>query len=443
MTFYLIYAAILVASLFAVWRLPALAISIFICNQVLDFWGQMSSPLVAENPQFTNVAVALLVVLGVIRKLISNSLGTISFGWVTSLVLMLWVFAFLSISWSPVPTVAYEQWSLYWPYMLIVFLLCPLLVSGIGDLRIGLIGLLVLGTTLCVLVDLFVSWEDRFVVSFWNPNVKFWNALAFAQMAGYVGIAACLLKWNKSRVFFLLRLISIGAALLLAAKSGSRGQFGLMILIPVVLLPLSQSKRNWRQHLAVIGLIVAFCSMSFFIFSYFSVDQDRWGRERFDADVEGRLDMAKKVISVWWSASERDSMTFLIGLGNSASFSTDIVGFYPHLVPAEVLAEEGVIGALMLTSLFFLALQIGLKGIRLTVGSPEQRGVVSALFGMFLFAFLLSLKQGSLVNSSAQIFLFLILLDRAVRMLTRENMKKAVSESTTLSRRYKNLLGAG
>jgi hypothetical protein len=153
--------------------------------------------------------------------------------------------------------------------------------------------------------------------------------------------------------------------------------------------------------------------------------------------------MAKKVISVWWSASERDSMTFLIGLGNSASFSTDIVGFYPHLVPAEVLAEEGVIGALMLTSLFFLALQIGLKGIRLTVGSPEQRGVVSALFGMFLFAFLLSLKQGSLVNSSAQIFLFLILLDRAVRMLTRENMKKAVSESTTLSRRYKNLLGAG
>ncbi len=120
------------------------------------------------------------------------------------------------------------EWGKYWPYMMLHAGLAPLLIRRPIDLQHGLSAVLVLGAVLAVLVDAFVRWDHRFIVSFYNPNEKFWNALAFAQMAGYVTIAAVLLNHQKSWFWRLLKGVAIASSVILVVKSGTRGQFVLM-----------------------------------------------------------------------------------------------------------------------------------------------------------------------------------------------------------------------
>ena len=143
----------------------------------------------------------------------------------------------ISLFWSPAPKQGIEEWGKYLPYMILHAVFVPLLVQRRLDLQYGLSALLILGTALAILVNVFVRWDHRFIVSFYNPNEKFWNALAFAQMAGYVTIAAALLNHRRSWYWGILKGVAIASSVILVVQSGTRGQFLLMALLPVVFLP--------------------------------------------------------------------------------------------------------------------------------------------------------------------------------------------------------------
>jgi hypothetical protein len=97
----------------------------------------------------------------------------------------------------------------------------------------------------------------------------------------------------------------------------------------------------------------------------------------------------------------------LFGLGNSASFSPDIIGRYPHMVPLEVLGEEGVLGLALFVAIVLLSIRYAMRLSSLKVLSQDVKRVYAANFGCLVFTLLLSLKQGSLINSS-MIFLFAV-----------------------------------
>jgi len=125
---------------------------------------------------------------------------------------------------------------------------------------------------------------------------------------------------------------------------------------------------------------------------------------------------AQKLLSVWWNQATGDPLVFFAGLGNSAAFSPKIIGFYPHVLAAEVLGEEGLLGTLLylgILACFVLRFKEGLRVARI---GTHSRNVVVTAAGIFLFAFLLSFKQGSLVGFTANLFLPLLLLEQHVRI---------------------------
>jgi hypothetical protein len=109
------------------------------------------------------------------------------------------------------------------------------------------------------------------------------------------------------------------------------------------------------------------------------------------------------------SASTSNFFTAVFGLGNSSSFQ--VIGFYPHIAGLEVVAEEGLLGAALYAAIIVLAI----RSIRRISGQPEltdiERSVLATLTGLFVFEFILSWKQGSLL-SSVYVFAYAITLAR-------------------------------
>ena len=402
----------------------------------------MSSSVIEANGRATNVAMVCLLAIALIRHMILNRSLNLTLSISSALLVFLWFIAFMSISWTPVPDVALQQWSQYWPYMLITVLIVPIIASNHIDVGAALRGLVLLGGVLAVAVDVFVRWENRYVLAFWNPGVQFWNALAFAQMAGYTAITAATLPMRGNSLTVLWRLFVIAACMILAVKSGSRGQFILMVGISVILLPISRRNKNWKAYLAI--LVLGFCvaTASYLAFDYFSGGDERWSVERLDADLEGRTAMAATLFDHWWNAASSNVITFAFGLGNSSSFSPSIVGYYPHIVPVEVLAEEGLIGLIIFILLNVLFVVIAKKSLAESAHNDEQRGVVAALIGMYMFAVLLSFKQGSMLNTSAEMFVFLVILERIHRSRPLSEVRvadKPTGSRTAMVPKYDNL----
>ena len=88
--------------------------------------------------------------------------------------------------------------------------------------------------------------------------------------------------------------------------------------------------------------------------------------------------MANKLLQEWLKASNGDPTVLLLGLGNSASFSQRINGFYPHMVVPEILGEEGLLGIGLFCSAVWMAIYTMRRGYRLSIGEPVQRGGIQA-----------------------------------------------------------------
>ena len=115
--------------------------------------------------------------------------------------------------------------------------------------------------------------------------------------------------------------------------------------------------------------------------------------------------MVTRLLSAWWGGG---SLTILTGLGNSAAFDPRIIGFYPHILPLEILAEEGLVGFLMFMAILVIGAKEFWSAYRIVKDSPEERETLVTFSAMFTYAFLLSLKQGSLIGD-ADMWMILIL----------------------------------
>lgn len=383
----------------------------------LDQWGQATTQFFVNYPTFTNFLIGVFVVAALFVKHIRGHYILSGYPFVGWVVVSLFLYSLTSAIWSPRPNLSFYLWLVKGPYIITIVILTPFLISQIRDVQIGLSWLVVIGSILTLLLLFFVEWEYRQIVI---AGQAFGNPLAVSQMAGYTALALILANsWRNRMLWKLIKWPIIAICLVLAIKSGSRGQLFGIILATIVFLPFSYRVRNIKGFIFLVFIISCISLITNWALHEFWEESSRWSQDQMQDDVGGRLHMAAALLGHWWSSP----MTILFGLGNSASYDPHIIGMYPHIVPLEVLAEEGIIGFGLFLSIIVLSIRSINQAYKYVKNDQEYRGLLATISAMFLFAFILSLKQGSMIGS-LDLFMTAIILGKFEKIMAVQIVKK-------------------
>lgn len=391
-TYLICMLALGVGSLFS----AAVALTAVFCMYGLDQLGQVSHPWMLQHSVFTNVAVGLMLLVGLLRKRTSTGqLWSVAPG-MTALVCALYGYALLTLVWTPAPELAWQQWVGNGPYVLTVAMAGPLLVTGINDLRNAMRCTAIVGSAIVAVTMLFGEWGMRGLTD--SSGTFETNPLAIASLAGLV-MAACVFVGFSRRGLaeWILRLGAAVICLVLIIRSGSRGQLVAAVVAMALMIPI-------RFHIASIrGLVPALLVGAAIAIGldmgsslYINEDTQRWTEAGATEDVQGRLAMVTALLSKW----SESSISILFGLGNSAATDPSIVGHYPHNMPLEILGEEGLVGFTLLLLILGATVKSFLHARRQVSGNADHEAVLAAAGATFIFSFLLSLKQGSLLGNN-------------------------------------------
>lgn len=405
-----VYISIAAGLFLAACKHPAAAIAGVLCMFGLEQWGQANTTFFSSHQTATNFLVGGILLFGLALQFARRGLNVLqgypSIGW---LILVLYLYAFISTQWVSRPDISMALWESRWPYLVTMLLLGPLLIVEESDLHRASIALVLMGGTLSFFLLFFVKWEARRIVL----DHGLGNPLAIAAMAGMVLLIALLADpWPQTKLWQPLRWTLIAMCLIVIVKSGSRGQLAGVFLVSVLGWPVTRGISNFKQFV-LLGLATLFlatvASLTIQEFSGEQVQtyggQARWSEQSAKEDAMGRLHNALALLRLAYSSPE--SMVF--GLGNSSAYDPRVLGIYPHFVPLEVLAEEGLIGFSLYVLVIIAMIKILLRSIRLTSSGSRQRILLGAWGAITLFSFLLSLKQGSLLLNLEPFMLAIVL----------------------------------
>jgi hypothetical protein len=438
------YISIILALAIGTWIRPAIGIGAVLCLYGLKQWGQSSTFYFSQHThnQFANYAVFIICIMGVVRAAQRRGCVFCKLPTTAALVVGLLLYAFITISWAPDPETSLKEWLITGPYIITITLLAPLLLENLDDARVAFLSTALAGAALCGLALAFGHWGDRGLLVFGHEaaengnNIYLYetNPLALSSMAGTVFLISALSLGRPNRPLMrLFALAAIPIALGVVLRSGSRGQviasgISLVVAFPIILrskeaLPL---RTLFFTAAAVIGL-------GWWGAMHVNIDSSRWSANHASEAVEGRFEMAQKLLK----ASTSDFFSALFGLGNSSSFK--VVGIYPHIAGLEILAEEGIIGATIYGAILLLALRSVLRLSARDDLTEARRNGLAILTALFLFELIISWKQGSLLFS-IYVFCYAIILARLETPST-SSVRVPQQRSTVLARpRFDNLL---
>jgi hypothetical protein len=383
---------------------PPIALAGVICLFGLKQWGQSSSALLAANPPFTNIAIGVLTVAAVLRAAFKRSCLFCRVPAAEICVILLFVYALVTLLWSLDLEDALDTWATASPYLAVVVLLAPLVVDDLDDVKTVFTWAMLLGGTICFLAVAFGTWgyrglavDARVAVGVLDtaPLELQTNPLSIAGIGGTAVIAAAMFLTERRRVLLkVLALCTIPFAFAVIIRSGSRGQ--LVALLPAVLVAGSvafrlRGLRSWLSLGLLTALIVG---LGFWATSFVDVDKSRWlGSQLATHDVEGRFEMAATVLD----AALAHPFAIFFGLGNSSSLA--LLGIYPHITILEVLAEEGLPGIALYAAVLIYSVRSIRRTVRAVEDDPGRRIALAILAGVFAYELVLSWKQGSLLGS--------------------------------------------
>ena len=232
-----------------------------------------------------------------------------------------------------------------------------------------------------------------------------------ASLSGYVGVTALLINLRGAgRVLQLVRFPIILLCLIVAFRSGSRGQLFAMVTAGILFLPLSRRIKNIGGFVGTavgVAVILTLATYAYDLYAFQDNTNQRWNLgNMIDTYSGSRLGTSGILLSAW---AEAGPIAWLIGLGVSASYSPDLIGFYPHLVMAETLGELGFVGFFLLWAVVIVAGRDLISIHRRVLEDPVARGFSAALGAIFLFEVILSFKQGSLLGSYTTLGLAVII----------------------------------
>ena len=438
-----VYSGVVAILLVGSIRRPAFALGAFLCMFGLEQWGAAKIGFVASNGSFTNYLAIVIVMIAFCVRLFKRSGWRLINGPIHLLVILLYLYAALTLLWTPAYGPAMEEWRAQAPYLLFSVFFLPLLVQNSADAMEGLRGTIIPGAILATALAFLVQWGYRSIESDVPAGEAIQLPLAIAHLGAVVFVLAILyFRWRGISALVALGLVTI--SVILVVKTGSRGQLISMILSAMVFFPIS---RGWSfSRGAVITLVgaglalVAIWALLPDLSTLVSAEQGRFDSERAVVDYEERVEAVQRLFDVYASSG---ILGLLFGLGNSASFSPQILGFYTHIVPAEILCELGVVGLMLFVTIWGMAARAMLRfGTRL--GSlqvaAETRRSIACLGAIAFIELLLSFKEGSLVRD-VNLFLFPILIEGILASVAARSLIKPTSrlldDSTIQSRRPK------
>lgn len=413
----------------------------------LEQLGQASHPFFSQHQAFTNVLIGGILALAVGVRCLKGERIFAQYPGVGWIVLALFSYALASAIWVRRPELTIEIWFGRGPYVFTFLVLTPLIIASARDFEVATKSIILIGTTVTIFLLVFVSWDARSIVLEGGHG----NPLAVSQMAGMVALVAILGNpWANSKIWQVVRWAVVAVCLILVIRAGARGQLLGVLIVTFVCWPISRRIQNPGQVLLMIGLIGFLAAVTSYGLQEFWAKQSsyyaggsRWSEQAMHGAMSGRLEQALILVRLWYGSPE----TVLFGLGNSASFDPRVLGMYPHFVPLEILAEEGLIGFLAFLLILLATLQNIIYCYRKTRETPLERPLLAALAAMFLYALLLALKQGSLLNN-LELFMFAILLGKykrisevsqpidSARRITAVSEPKSRTEYPTLSHNH-------
>jgi hypothetical protein len=430
---------ILLAGFFlaALWR-PAVALAALLCMYGLKQWGQTSSAWLEAHGTFTNYAIGTIVLCALVVQATRGNCVLCNVRGSTRAVMGLYAYALLSLLWTPRPDLALNMWQLGAPYIITAVMLAPLAVHDSADLYRAYFALLVFGGVLVVALLFLAKWGDRGVVIVGGTSLELeTNPLSIANLGGAVASAAMFLRTRKVPILsWTIRLLLVAASLALVVKSGSRGQLVATVATLILMLPVAFEIGNVRGlvpilvAVAVVGYAAQYAAQT-----YIRRDDDRWSQKDAASAAAGRWQMSTQLLEHW----SQSPGTVIFGLGNSAAYDPNIVGAYPHNVPAEVLGEEGMVGLAIYLGINWLALKGLLTALRATKDDAQRRRLLAVAGANYVFTLITSLKEGNMAGS-AEFFMAAILLARMPEMLSGQAQEKAPVSTAPATPRFANMM---
>jgi hypothetical protein len=406
-------------------RWPAAAIGGVLCANGLFQWAQTSIPMLAAHPLISNYLVGSTLVFALFVTLVQQKPLLQRYptaGWLS---LGLLFYCLISILWSINPEETWNELVGRGPYMVVTVILCPLLIADSRDAKVAMNTLVIFGSVLVAALLLTSDFTRRGVESIGDYGAGL-NPLGLASMGIYVAVAATLLNFRGfGRLLQFLRWGMVALALMLVIFTQSRGQFLAGFLVLVAFLPISRRIRNkWGFLGSMVGLMIV-VGLSFWLVSTFGHGR-RWElTNMIDNFYQTRLEPAHTLLTYWLNSNP---IHWLLGLGSSASFDTRILGMYPHVVMVEVLAELGLIGFSMFMGLIYVTARSTRRLAARVRHDPVQRGVLAAVSALFWLNFIISFKQGSLLQS-LDMLLFAIVLGRFELAVRDEQAHRPITEA--------------
>lgn len=426
-----IYLGVVAVLLAGSIRRPAFALGAFLCMFGLEQWGATKINFIASHGTFTNYLALITVMIAFgVRLLRRRGLRLIN-GPTHVTVILLYVYAAATLLWTPAYDTAIEEWNAQAPYLLFSVILLPLLIQNTDDAMEGLLGTVIAGAILAAALAFLVDWGYRQIESDVSADETIRLPLAIAHLGAIVFVIAVLFfRWRGAAALVALGLVAI--SVILVIKTGSRGQLISMVVSAMLFLPIS---RGWSlSRGTLVGLAAAALTVAAIwtflpdLSNLLSTQEGRFDPEQAVLDYEGRVTAASRLLDVYFSSGV---LELLFGLGSSASFAPQVVGFYTHVVPVEIMCELGAVGLLLFVGVlgFTVRAVIRLASIMSSPQiSPETRRAVACLSALALIELLLSFKQGSLVRD-VNLFLFPVLIEGLLASVAAQNLKETTERS--------------
>lgn len=319
---------------------------------------------------------------------------------VSAIIMLVW--AAVTLLWSPGRTEGLLMVSGNWPYLILLVLLAPVLVSDVDDLQVSVQALLVLGMALCAVVVFSPEFTSKYGrLGYVIASGVRSNPLAIGELGGVVLLVAATIRGSTLLGVPLLPL-RIAAALLgvlVAIKSGSRGQLIFSVIVAVLMVPVATPIRNVGAFLSSAVVIVVTVLVLDFVISNqlggfearrFSGEAVLYG----DSSAFGRARNVTSMGAEWI----RNPAAILLGLGYNAFSQLPSAGGQPysHVIFADAIFELGLPGLALLVAGLAASVSGAIGLWRAHAADRKPRAAVAVLIGLFVYQVLLVNKQGAI-----------------------------------------------
>lgn len=409
----LLFFALLVALLGFTIKRPALALPIGILTYAYKQVAALAVPFLQSYDSLFNYLIAIPILATFLR----HNFPKVRAGFETRegklVMTLVWVYLglfWMSSFWSPY--FGLDSWK-FLPYFAIYFWMLPLLIDADPEVTIKAF-LVAWSLTFVGALGLLLSPAfhvtpntERMVVHFQAGRFEDANPLVIADMGAYLVMMSLLLFTQNRSATGSHKLLEVarstagiaGVALgIWLAFNTSRGETFSCLACGCLFVALVNGKSLLQSMLWLGGLVfslVVVVSLSFVLFLPKANIEKLSNRYTQDAIMEGsgqRKDLNSENIRFVLSSPT----DFLFGLGARASEKR--IGAWPHNQFVQAFSETGVLGLVLLSTCFFLALRFGLRTLTMARLSAHYPSLVFTAFVLSLFAYqiLVLSKKGSL-----------------------------------------------